>query len=236
MAQIICFSSQKGGPGKTTLTVLAATQLANMGKNVLVLDADFPQHNFCGHRQRDLADLQRNDEQKRELKEILKDLPIQPYPVMASRVSELGNVLPKLKTTQKYDYIFVDLPGTLNVEGIQTAFTAVDLVITPAELEFKSIVTAMETVDFIRGLDNPTQFGWIWTKIKSKYRKAFKVEIEKAVQNELQSHILTYFLPDSAVISHQLNTIRPANSKFKIHDLVEEIIHLLATKKHGEVR
>ena len=39
----VAFSTQKGGAGKTTLTVLAASYLHyEMGYNVAIIDCDFP--------------------------------------------------------------------------------------------------------------------------------------------------------------------------------------------------
>ena len=41
----LAFSTQKGGAGKTTLTVLVASYLHYVrGFNVAVLDCDYPQH------------------------------------------------------------------------------------------------------------------------------------------------------------------------------------------------
>jgi cellulose biosynthesis protein BcsQ len=61
MPYLISFASQKGGPGKTTLSILAATYLFSKQSQVVVLDADFPQHSFARHRQRDLHELSQSD-------------------------------------------------------------------------------------------------------------------------------------------------------------------------------
>ena len=51
----IAFSTQKGGAGKTTLTVLAASYLHYVkGLNVAVVDCDYPQHSIAEMRKRDL--------------------------------------------------------------------------------------------------------------------------------------------------------------------------------------
>ena len=43
--KFVAFSTQKGGAGKTTLTVLAASYLHYVkGFNVAVIDCDYPQH------------------------------------------------------------------------------------------------------------------------------------------------------------------------------------------------
>ncbi len=51
----VAFSTQKGGAGKTTLTVLVASYLHYVrGYNVAVIDCDFPQHSIAEMRERDM--------------------------------------------------------------------------------------------------------------------------------------------------------------------------------------
>ena len=50
----VAFSTQKGGVGKTTFTVLAASYLYYLkGYDVAVVDCDYPQHSIAGMRKRD---------------------------------------------------------------------------------------------------------------------------------------------------------------------------------------
>lgn len=52
--KFVAFSTQKGGAGKTTLTVLAASYLYYVkGLKVLVVDCDYPQYSIEEMRQRD---------------------------------------------------------------------------------------------------------------------------------------------------------------------------------------
>lgn len=51
----VAISTQKGGAGKTTLTVLVASYLHYVkGYNVAVVDCDFPQYSIHDMRKRDL--------------------------------------------------------------------------------------------------------------------------------------------------------------------------------------
>ena len=57
----IAFSTQKGGVGKTTFTVLAASYLHYVcGYNVLVVDCDYPQFSINEMRKRDAKGLETN--------------------------------------------------------------------------------------------------------------------------------------------------------------------------------
>ena len=58
----IAFSSQKGGVGKSTFTTLTASILHyRLGYNVVVFDADFPQHSLIKMKERDLKMVMENE-------------------------------------------------------------------------------------------------------------------------------------------------------------------------------
>lgn len=58
----IAFSSQKGGVGKSTFTTLTASVMHyRLGFNVMVYDADFPQHSLMKMRSRDLDMVMENE-------------------------------------------------------------------------------------------------------------------------------------------------------------------------------
>jgi len=58
----IAFSTQKGGMGKTTLTVLAASYLHYVKNlDVAVIDCDYPQHSLAEMRRRDVRQVMDDD-------------------------------------------------------------------------------------------------------------------------------------------------------------------------------
>jgi cellulose biosynthesis protein BcsQ len=62
----IAFSTQKGGVGKTTLTVLAASYLHYVkGYNVAVVDCDYPQFSIADMRRRDMEQVMKDNYYKR---------------------------------------------------------------------------------------------------------------------------------------------------------------------------
>ena len=62
----VAFSTQKGGVGKTTFTVLAASYLYYLkGYNVAVVDCDYPQHSIAGMRKRDAEQVGADEDYKR---------------------------------------------------------------------------------------------------------------------------------------------------------------------------
>ena len=78
----IAFSTQKGGAGKTTLTVLVASYLHYvMDYNVAVVDCDYPQHSIVEMRERDLKMAMDDPYYKRMAYEQVQRLKKKAYPV-----------------------------------------------------------------------------------------------------------------------------------------------------------
>ena len=82
----IAFSTQKGGAGKTTLTVLVASYLHYVkGMNVAVVDCDYPQHSIAGMRKRDAEQVGADEDYKRMAYEQFTRLGKKAYPVLSQR-------------------------------------------------------------------------------------------------------------------------------------------------------
>ena len=79
----VAFSTQKGGVGKTTFTVLAASCLHYLkGYDVAVVDCDYPQHSIAGMRKRDAETVSSDEEYKRMAYEQFTRLGKKAYPVL----------------------------------------------------------------------------------------------------------------------------------------------------------
>ena len=73
----VAFSTQKGGAGKTTLTVLAASYLHYVkGYNVAVIDSDFPQYSIHEMRKRDIDRISKDDYYNVQLTRSVSLLPV----------------------------------------------------------------------------------------------------------------------------------------------------------------
>lgn len=127
MTKTITYFSQKGGCGKTTLSIMTASYLAYKEKQrVGVIDAD-GQHSFY---------LARQKEQKKEevFKEELKKYEVEkPYDVFACSLAETRAKLVELYKSNNYDYILVDLPGTVGDQEIYNIVCSINYIIVPFE-------------------------------------------------------------------------------------------------------
>ena len=239
MSKIISFLSQKGGTGKTTLSILSATYLASVGTRVAVIDADFPQHSFNRTRKKDILDLV----EKQKLEQGSEDSSVNaeqvsqklPYAVVSSTISDATNSLKILQTSQNLDFIFVDVPGTLNVNDMVDLVDKLDLIIIPTEMEFKSITAGMETMAIIRKINPNVPMGLIWTKLKKQHRVAERQAYEEYIkQKQPTCHIFNYVLYETVKVSQLLNTLTPQPDVIK--PCVNEMGSLLLSMEHKSIK
>lgn len=225
MPKLISFVQQKGGTGKTTMTMLTAGYFHNAGAQVIIVDTDFPQHSFARIRHRDLHNLSAEDAQGRSGEIILQQLGKDPYLIVTASVLESSIQLSALKTSKEAQFVFCDLPGTLNVAGIPNVFLLLDFIIIPCEMEDKSIIAALETMDVIREYNKNIPVGFVWTKIKKKHRTAERIAYEEYIVKMHQVHIFKYILYDTVRVSQQLDTLH--SQPDTIQEFVDELTSLL---------
>ena len=154
-AMIIAVTNQKGGVGKTTTAVNLSACLANLGKNLLLIDID-PQGNATSGVGLD----------KKKIKTCIYDALINDLPVekvlyscsidnlsvipatiqLAGAEIELVPTLSRevrlksiLKTIRdKFDYIIIDCPPSLGLLTVN-ALTAADCVLVPIQCEYYAL-------------------------------------------------------------------------------------------------
>ncbi len=122
---VIALLNQKGGVGKTTLSVHLATALAKTGK-VLLIDAD-PQHSALDW------------SAQREAASTFNVIGL-PKPTLHRDIATLG---------APYDWIIIDGPPRVN-ELARSAIAASDLVIVPVQPSPYDVWAAKDIVDIIR--------------------------------------------------------------------------------------
>jgi cellulose biosynthesis protein BcsQ len=133
---IASYYTQKGGSGKTTLTHMTSIALAadkkkgGLGKSVLVLDADT---------QKSLVKALENIRAEKEDANLKP-----PYDLLYCPITDMKSAL--RKHYGKYDYIFIDLPGTMDIDGVRTALLACDIVFLPIQPSQLDVSSAEDTV------------------------------------------------------------------------------------------
>lgn len=174
MSKTITIANQKGGVGKTTTTVNLASALAATKRRVLLIDMD-PQGNATMGSGVDKNDLQNSvcDVLLGEVSiaNAIISVPEVGYDVLpanadltAAEVQLMNRIgrekqldLSLDKVRDKYDYILIDCPPSLNMLTVNS-LVAADGVVIPMQCEYyalEGLSSLMETIEQIRVSVNP---------------------------------------------------------------------------------
>ncbi|QEC74616.1 ParA family protein [Mucilaginibacter ginsenosidivorax] len=173
---MIClFGNQKGGVGKSTLTVLSGNYLS-LAKNwpVTIIDMDY----------------QQSISQKFEKAKVLEN--DEPYDVMAATL-ETFPVLSNMLTKSKKDAILIDLPGKLDDDGLIPVFKCADMVICPFSYDEFTFESTVLFAVVLKKVNPKVQVVFIPNRIKANV----KFEIMSEVNEQLSKFgKITAAIPD----------------------------------------
>lgn len=210
----MAFSTQKGGAGKTTLTVLVASYLHYLkGYEVAVIDCDYPQHSIVEMRERDLKMALEDNHYKRLAYEQFTRLDKQAYPVVDSSTEEALADAQHLLPQGDFDYIFFDLPGTMDNEKLIHTLARMDYIITPISADRvvleSTLNYAVVIKDHMIGKSNCDIKGLclLWNMVDGR-EKTELYEVYEQVIAELGLPILKTFLPDTKRYRRELSATR----------------------------
>lgn len=161
---IILIGNQKGGAGKSTLTLLLANYLATVKLcKVTVIDMDY---------QQSLA-------QKFQRAKLLENP--EAYQVIAAGLDQFTGLY-KLLSENPDDLVLIDLPGKLDDDGLIPVFQAADLVICPFgydEFSFKSTVLFAVVLNKI----NPElDIVFVPNRVKANVRYETREEVDEQLR------------------------------------------------------
>lgn len=213
----VAFSTQKGGAGKTTLTVLVASYLHYVkGYDVAVIDCDYPQHSISEMRERDFTMIEGDEYYKGMLFEQFTRLgEKKAYPVIESDTKEALNDAEKLVQEDQYDFIFFDLPGTLNNEGLVLSLASMDYLIAPIAADRLVLESTLNYLIAVRdnivstGKTNIKGMYLLWNLVDGR-EKSDLYEVYEAVIKELDFPVLKTFVPDSKRFRRELSVSHKA--------------------------
>ena len=243
--KFVAFSTQKGGVGKTTLTVLAASYLHYAkGFNVAVIDCDYPQHSIVNMRQRDMDLVMKDEHYKQMAFRQFKQLNRKAYPVIACKpemaIAEADKLL-----GMSLDYIFFDLPGTINNAAIVRTLACLEYIFIPicadrlvmeSSIKFATVIneTLISTgKSRIRGL------YMLWNFVDRR-EVSDLYDIYENVMAKFGLQVMETGLPDSKRFRKELSeehkplfrsTLFPSDRSLvkgsSISDMIEEMLSLM---------
>jgi len=243
----VAFSTQKGGAGKTTLTVLVASYLHYVkGYNVAVIDCDFPQHSISEMRERDLQMTTEDDHYKLMAYEQFSSLGKKAYEVIESSpenaMEDAKDVIEELKP----DFVFFDLPGTINNPEVVKTLSFMDYIIAPISADRLVLESTLQYVITVNDALITTGRGKIkaihllWNLVDGR-EKTELYEVYEDVIDKLGFPLFKTFMPDSKrfrreqSISHKAlfrSTLFPADkSLVRGSNLDALVVEMLETLK-----
>lgn len=250
MGRIIAVANQKGGVGKTTTAINLAACLAEKGQKVLAIDID-SQGNMtsglginkkkCKYTTYDLV-LGRCELNECLSKSVMKDVMVLPSnPDLAAAEIELIGVDKKEfilkehvdKVREKYDYVVIDCPPSLNTLTVN-ALTTADTVLVPIQCEYyalEGLYQLMHTIELVKKRLNPSLEleGAVFTMFDS--RTNLSLQVVENVRKNLKGNIYNTIIPRNVKLaeapSHGLPIIlydSKCNGAEGYRALAEEVI------------
>jgi len=200
----VAFSTQKGGAGKTTLTVLVASYLHYVkGFNVAIVDCDYPQHSIAEMRERDFKMVEQDEYYKGMAFEQFTRLENKKaYPIIESDTKEALNDADELVRQGIYDFIFFDLPGTLNNADLVLTLANMDYIIAPIAADRVVMESTLDYLISVRdhiistGKSNIKAMYLLWNMVDGR-EKSELYEVYEGVIKELEFTTLKTFIPNS---------------------------------------
>lgn len=158
---VIIIGNQKGGAGKSTLTLLLANYLTQAKKcKVTVLDMDY----------------QQSISQKFEKAKILENA--EPYEVLAFGLADFPMMAGTIRDNPK-DIVLIDLPGKLDDDGLIGVFKAAQVAICPFAYDEFSFESTIPFALVLKKINPEVHLLFVPNRIKANVKYEIKADVNE---------------------------------------------------------
>lgn len=212
----IAFATQKGGIGKTSVTVLVASYLHYVkGYNVAIVDCDYPQSSIMDIREREIKLIGEDTYFKTLACNHFRRLKKKAYPIVSSNPVDALDDAERMINEEdvKPDIVFFDLPGTLKSDGVVRTLAQMDYIFAPVSADRLVVESTLQFTSMFNenlmtpGIAKAKGLYLFWTMVDGR-EKSELYEIYEKVIAELGLSVLKTALPDSKRFRRDLSVER----------------------------
>jgi len=172
---VIIIGNQKGGAGKSTLTLLLANYLTlDKRCKVTVLDMDY----------------QQSISQKFEKAKILENT--EPYEILAYGLQDFAALEDTIKRNPK-EIVLIDLPGKLDDDGLIRVFKAADMAVCPFSYDEFSFESTVPFALVLKKINPDVHILFVPNRIKAKVKYELKADVDEQLN---RIGLVTAVIPD----------------------------------------
>jgi len=158
---IILIGNQKGGAGKSTITLLLANYLSQAKmKAVTIIDMDY----------------QQSIAQKYERAKLLENT--EPYTVVAASLEHFPG-MKNIMCTYDAQVVLIDLPGKLDDDGLIAVFEAADLVICPFSYDEFSFESTILFSVVLRKINGKVPLAYVPNRVKANVKYETRLDVDE---------------------------------------------------------
>jgi len=230
MGRIIAVANQKGGVGKTTTSINLSASLAELGQRVLTIDMD-PQGNTTSGLGIDKNQVENTVYElileEASVEECINNSVMEGLDVIASNINLSGAEVELISIDNKefllkekidvlkdkYDFIIIDCPPSLNLLTIN-AMTTSDTVLVPIQCEYyalEGLSQLIHTIDLIKERLNPELEieGVVFTMFDG--RTNLSLQVVENVKENLDRNIYKTIIPRNVRLAEAPSYGMPIN-------------------------
>ena len=209
----VAFSNQKGGVGKSVITTLFSSYLHYVkGKNVVLIDCDYPQHSIKTLRDRDMDSVNNSPVYKKMFIKQLEAIHKMAYPVLTAAPAEAIQVAGKYleQSDVQFDVVLFDLPGTVLSTGVLDVLLKLDYLFCPITTDRMVMQSSLAFASTVKDyLKQNQQFPLkkaclFWNKVNKTENKKLYNQYNQIIK-KLDLSILKTELPDTIKYKKEMN-------------------------------